>query len=98
MPKEFWAKMGDCAIYLSNRSPNQNVWNKTPKQSWNGRKSNISYLRVFGSIAYAYMWDKKRSKLDEKSGKYIFIGYDSRYKGYMIYNLNNDHHDYYKRS
>ena len=53
---------------------------------------------MFGSIAYAYIWDKKRSKLDEKSGKYIFIGYDSRYKGYMIYNLNNDHHDYYKRS
>ena len=38
MPKEFSAKAVDCAIYLSNRSRNQSVWNKTPKQSWNGKQ------------------------------------------------------------
>ena len=94
MPKEFLAKAVHCAIYLSNCSANQTVRNKTPKQYWNGKQSDISHLRVFGSIAYTHVSDKKQSKLDKKRGKYIFIGYDSSSKGYKIHNLNNDHQYY----
>ena len=32
--------------------------------------------------------DEQRSKLDDKSQKYIFIGYDANSKGYMLYNPN----------
>ena len=32
--------------------------------------------------------DKQRSKLDDKSQKYIFIGYDENSKGYKLYNPN----------
>ena len=31
--------------------------------------------------------DEKRSKLDDKSQKYILIGYDANSKGYKLYNL-----------
>ena len=31
---------------------------------------------------------KKRTKLDDKSEKYVFVGYDSRSKGYKLYNPN----------
>ena len=88
MPKEFWAKAVDCGVYLSNYFPNPSVWNKTPQQAWNGRKQNISHLRVFESIAYAHVSDQKWSKLDDKSEKYIFICYDSSSKGYRLYNPN----------
>lgn len=34
--------------------------------------------------------DEKRSKLDDKSEKYLFIGYDARSKGYKLYNPSNE--------
>ncbi|KAL0544538.1 hypothetical protein IC582_019655 [Cucumis melo] len=30
MPKEFWAQVVECAVYLSNRSPTRSLWNKSP--------------------------------------------------------------------
>jgi len=86
IPKEFWAEAVECAVYLANRSPTRSVWNKTPEEAWCGRKPCITHLRVFGSLAYAHVPDQRRSKLDDKSEKYIFIGYDSRSKGYKLYN------------
>ena len=89
MPKEFWAEAVATAVYLSNRAPTRSVWNKTPQEAWNGRKPGISHLRVFGSIAYVHVPDEKRSKLDDKSEKLIFIGYDMSSKGYKLYNPSN---------
>ncbi|TYK12007.1 copia protein [Cucumis melo var. makuwa] len=86
MPKEFWAQAVECAVYLSNRSPTRSLWNKTPQQAWTGRKPSIGHLRVFGCMAYAHIPDQKRSKLDDKSEKYVFVGYDASSKGYKLYN------------
>ncbi|KAF7150780.1 hypothetical protein RHSIM_Rhsim02G0101300 [Rhododendron simsii] len=72
-----------------NCSPTRSAWGKTPQEAWSGRKPGISQLRVFGSIAYAQMPDQKLSKLDDRSKKYVFIGYDSRSKGYKLYNPSN---------
>ena len=89
LPKEFWAEAVACAVYLSNRSPTKSVLGKTPQEAWNGRKPGISHLRVFGSIAHVHVPDERRSKLDDKSEKFIFIGYDNYSKGYKMYNPNN---------
>ncbi|TYK18672.1 Retrovirus-related Pol polyprotein from transposon TNT 1-94 [Cucumis melo var. makuwa] len=86
MPKEFWAQAVECTVYLSNRSPTRSLWNKTPQQAWTGRKPSIGHLRVFGCMAYAHIPDQKRSKLDDKSEKYVFVGYDASSKGYKLYN------------
>ncbi|CAJ2640870.1 unnamed protein product [Trifolium pratense] len=86
LPKELWAEAVACAVYLSNRSSTRSVLGKTPQEAWSGRKPEISHLRVFGSIAHAHIPDEKRSKLDDKSEKYIFIGYDANSKGYKLYN------------
>nr|GEY21358.1 retrovirus-related Pol polyprotein from transposon TNT 1-94 [Tanacetum cinerariifolium] len=50
MPKEFWAKAVDCAVYLLNWSPSKSLDNKTPQEAWNGMKPIVSHLRIFGSI------------------------------------------------
>ena len=89
MPKEFWAEAIATTVYLSNRAPTRSAWNKTPQEAWNGRKSGISHLRVFGSIAYVHVPDERRSKLDDKSEKIVFIRYDMRSKGYKLYNPSN---------
>ncbi|CAB75469.1 copia-type reverse transcriptase-like protein [Arabidopsis thaliana] len=86
LPKELWAEAVACAVYLLNRSPTKSVSGKTPQEAWSGRKPGVSHLRVFGSIAHAHVPDEKRNKLDDKSEKYIFIGYDNNSKGYKLYN------------
>ena len=89
LPKELWAEAVACAVYLSNRSPTRSVWGKTPQEAWSGRKPGISHLRVFGSIAHVHVPDEKRTKLDDKSESFIFIGYDANSKGYKLFNPNN---------
>ena len=61
---------------------------KTLQEAWNERKSGISHLTVFRSIAYVHVPDEKGSKLDDKSEKLVFIGYDMNFKGYKLYNPN----------
>ena len=86
MPKEFWAEAVACAVYLSNRSPTRNVKGQTPQEAWSGVKPKVDHLRVFGSIAYAHVPDQGRSKLDDRSVKQVFVGYDANSKGYKLYN------------
>ena len=46
----------------------------------------VFHLCVFGSIAYPHVLDQERSKLDNKSENYVFIGYDPSSKGYLLKN------------
>lgn len=52
-------------------------------------ESPISHLRVFGSVAHVHIVDERRTKLDDKSESFVFIGYDSSSKGYKLYYPNN---------
>ena len=45
----------------------------------------IRHLRVFGSIAYAHVPKQRRIKFDDRSAEFVLIGYDSRTKGYKLY-------------
>jgi hypothetical protein len=59
--------------------------NITPQEVWCGVKPSVAHLKVFGSVAYAHIPDQKRTKLDDKSKKLIFIGYDEKSKAYNLY-------------
>ncbi|GKA02678.1 retrovirus-related pol polyprotein from transposon TNT 1-94 [Tanacetum coccineum] len=39
------------------------------------------------SIAYVHVPSQRRSKLDDRSEKHVFVGYDKQSKGYKLYNL-----------
>nr|GEV49966.1 retrovirus-related Pol polyprotein from transposon TNT 1-94 [Tanacetum cinerariifolium] len=80
MPKEFWAEADDCAVYLLNRCPLKSLDNKTPQEAWNGLKPTVSHLRVFGNIAYVHVLSQRRLKLDDRSQKHVFVGYDKQSK------------------
>jgi hypothetical protein len=73
---------------LSNRFPTKGLNCKTPQEVWNGRKPSATHLKVFGSIGYMHVDDQVRTKLDDKSKKIIFVGYDQNPKGYKFYNPN----------
>jgi len=89
MPKEFWAEVVSCAVYLSNRAPTSNLKDQTPQEAWSGRKPSVNHLRVFGNIAYTHVPKQERSKLDDQSAKYVYVGYDTQSKGYKLYNPSN---------
>jgi Reverse transcriptase (RNA-dependent DNA polymerase) len=57
---------------------------QTPQETWSGQKSIISHLKVFGSVAYGHVPNQRRMKLEDKSKRYIFIGYDEKTKGYKL--------------
>ena len=59
---------------------------KTPYEAWNNRKTNVSNLKIFGSIAYSLLASDARSKMDKKCEKCIFVGYSDETKGYRLYN------------
>nr|GEU97808.1 retrovirus-related Pol polyprotein from transposon TNT 1-94 [Tanacetum cinerariifolium] len=50
MPKEFWAEVVDCVVYLLNWCPSKSLDNKTLQEAWNGLKPTVSHLRVISFI------------------------------------------------
>jgi len=76
----------EIACYLVNRSPSSALEDKTPQELWIGKKPSLSHLRVFGCDAYVHVSNEKRTKLDRKSKKCIFIGYKDGLKGYKLWN------------
>ena len=85
MPKEFWVEMVQCAVYVHNRCPHAKLGEKTPQEAWSSQKPTVSHFKVFGSVAYAHVPDQRRMKLDDKSKKFVFIGYDEKKKAYKLY-------------
>ena len=51
---------------------------------------NLSFLKVFGCIAYSLIEKEKRSKLDSKSVKCVFIGYGGDEYGYRLWDYQNN--------
>jgi hypothetical protein len=70
-----------------NRSPTKSVRNKVPQEAWIGMSCSVAHLRVFGCVAYAHVPKELRRKLDERSEKCIFLGYNDQSKAYKLYNL-----------
>ncbi|GMJ05590.1 hypothetical protein HRI_004228200 [Hibiscus trionum] len=86
LPRNFWAEVVRCAVYLLNRCPTKSVRNMTPDEAWSGKKPGIGNLKIFGCIAYAHVPEQIRKKLDDRGEKCIFICYDERSKAYRLYN------------
>jgi hypothetical protein len=55
-----------------------------PNEVWYSRKSSMAHLKVYGYDAFVHVPKEKRSKLDRKKVKCIFIGYKEGMKGYKL--------------
>ena len=73
LPKCFWADDVITACYVMNRVLIRPILKKTPNELLNGRKSNVSHLKVFGCKCYVLNNGKESlGKFDAKSDKGIF--------------------------
>lgn len=79
-----WAEAVNTTTYILNRSPTMALHNQTPFEAWNGWKPKVSHLKVLGCISSVHTPSQKRSKLDDNSVKYIFVGYTVNTKGYRF--------------
>ena len=76
--------------HIVNRVPNSARVDMSPWESLTGNKSDLSYFRVFGSSGYYRINDSKRTKLDSKANRCMFLGYSETSKAYRVwdYELN----------
>jgi transposase InsO family protein len=84
LPNYFWAEAVAIAVYIMNRTPIVVVHSMTPEEKFTSKKPDVSHLKMFGCIACMHVLDEKRSKLDPKVEKCIFIRYSSKQKGYDV--------------
>ena len=89
MPKLFWPEAVRWGLHVLNRSLTTAVKDMTPEECWSGRKPNVEYFRIFGCIAYVYVPNRGRGKLDERSQKCVFVGVSEESKAYQLYDPNN---------
>ena len=64
---------------------------KTPEEAWLGYKPRISHLKVFGSLAFVWIPDASRTKLDAKSQKLMLARYSSLHKAYRLIDVETSH-------
>ena len=81
---EFWVEAESNAMYTCNQCPNKAPVDITPEEAWSGKRTCIFHMRVFSCITYAKVPDEKRTKLDAKGIKCLFVGY---YEGTKAYRL-----------
>ena len=61
--------------------------NKTPEESFTGKKPEVSHFRIFGCLTFSLFPSKKRTKLEPTAERGIFVGYDETSKAFHIYLL-----------
>jgi hypothetical protein len=82
LPLLFWGHALETATFTLNRAPPKSV-EATPYELWFGKKSKLSFLKVWGCDAYVKRFQP--DKLEPKVEKCVFIGYPKETIGYTFY-------------
>nr|GEY11709.1 retrovirus-related Pol polyprotein from transposon TNT 1-94 [Tanacetum cinerariifolium] len=81
-----WAEVVATACYTLKRSLVHTLHGKTYYELLMGKKPNVTYFRVFGSLCYPTNDFDDLGKLTAKADIGIFVGYAPTKKAYRIYN------------
>ncbi|GJX39398.1 retrovirus-related pol polyprotein from transposon TNT 1-94 [Tanacetum coccineum] len=81
-----WAEAIATACYTQNFSIIHRRFDKTPYKLINGKKLDISFLRVFGALCYPKNDRDDIRKLGAKGDIGFFIGYSANSCAYRVYN------------
>ena len=82
LPKFLWTYAVMAAAHIRNRMYCQRI-KETPYRLLTGKKPIVRKLHAFGSVCYANVHQKK--KLEPKSRKGFFVGYDKYSPSYLVY-------------
>lgn len=88
MPKTFWFDVIQAIVYLMNRIPS---WSwvfsfKSPLEVLSFRTPLFSLPpKTFGCFCYVHIFKSDCTKLNQKTLKYVFVGYGVDQKGYKYF-------------
>ncbi|CAM1303858.1 Uncharacterised protein r2_g1370 [Pycnogonum litorale] len=82
LPKRLWTYAVMASAFIRNRCYNPRT-KQSPIECLTGHKPDLRRMHVFGSICYAYVQNK--TKLDARSEKGVFVGYDRSSAAYLVY-------------
>ncbi|GJR93118.1 integrase, catalytic region, zinc finger, CCHC-type containing protein [Tanacetum coccineum] len=82
LPEFLWAEAVSTACFTQNRSIIYTRHNKTPYELLHGRKPNVEYFHVFGSLCYPTNDRDDLGKMKPKADIGIFIGYSETSRGF----------------
>jgi hypothetical protein len=85
LPGYFWGEAVSTAVHILNRSPTRELDGKMPYEAWHGEIPVVHYFRTFGCVAHVKITRPNLKKLDDRSQKVIFVGYEVRSKAYRCY-------------
>ena len=85
LPNVFWTETVNTASFIINRSPSSAIDFKISEEVCSSKLVDYSSLKIFGCPAYVYVQSGKCSKLDLKSRKCIFLGFEKGVKGYRLW-------------
>jgi len=77
-----WAEAVNTAVYFLNRTATSQVRDSTP--AWTGKKPDQFHTRIFGSTVYAHIPKIQRKKLEPKTKRLIFVGYEKDFTKYCL--------------
>ncbi|GJU33885.1 retrovirus-related pol polyprotein from transposon TNT 1-94 [Tanacetum coccineum] len=86
LPEFLWAEAVATACFTQNRSIIHTRHNKTPYELLRGRKPNVEYFHVFGSLCYPTNDRDDLGKIKPKADIGVLIGYSETSRGFRIYN------------
>lgn len=85
-PRTFRSEVIQTVVYLINRMSSRILSFKSPLEFLTPTTPLFALpLKTFGCIYYVYILKSKRSKLDPKALKCVFLGYSVEQKGYKCY-------------
>jgi hypothetical protein len=90
IPSRFWAEAVRHSVYLMNRLPTKAMGYRTPYEAWNGRRPNLSHLRVFGCKGHVKCVKPHLKKLEERSMPMVYFGTEEGSKAHRMYDPQNN--------
>jgi len=88
LPEILRGEAANTAVYVMNKATNKASSGMTPYERYFARKPKVSHLRVFGSLIFIKLQERKRKryqkKLDPRAKKGVLIGY-AHNNTYLVY-------------
>lgn len=85
LPGYFWGEAVSTAVFILNQAPTRALDGKTPHEAWHGERPAVHFLRTFDCIVHVKITRPNLKKLEDRSLKTIFVGYEPGSKAYRCY-------------
>lgn len=84
VPNFLWGEAIRHATFIDNRTPTRALKNTTPYEMLKKKKPSVSYLKVFGCLAFAKI-NTRLKKLDDRSKSCIYLGSEQGSKAFRLF-------------